>query len=252
MVSVLEQGAAIGELIVVDDASSDATAEVVAEVHDPRVHYLCHTINRGGQAARNTGIRAASGEWIAFLDSDDYWLPDSFRLRMDKAERCGVDVVHSAALVTYDGVQLERFAAILPCAGQVYRELLGEPGPMFQGLLVRKAALEQIGLLDEGIIAFQEWDTAIRLARRFAFAFSETPGFVYDCSGADAMSKDPLKDVDGYKQIVARHRRDIVAECGRRALARHFRIIGLKYLTIGMRRYGYPYLACARVMSRLS
>jgi hypothetical protein len=66
------------------------------------------------------------------------------------------------------------------------------------------------------------------------------------------MSKDLYKDVNGYKQIVARHRRAILAECGRNGLARHMEIIGKKYLTIGLRRYAYPYLAYAKMLRFMS
>src|SRR3990167_9420175 len=61
------------EIIVVDDASSDDTPDVVKTVQDERVRYIRHETNRGGSAARNTGIRIATGEFIAFLDDDDEW-----------------------------------------------------------------------------------------------------------------------------------------------------------------------------------
>ena len=71
--SVLTQTFHNWELIVVDDASTDNTKEVAYSFQDPRIHYLCHETNRGGPAARNTGIREARGLYIAFLDSDDEW-----------------------------------------------------------------------------------------------------------------------------------------------------------------------------------
>lgn len=64
------------EVLVVDDASTDDTSAVVAEYDDPRVEYLVHDRNRGGSAARNTGIEAAEGEYVGFLDADDEWHPE--------------------------------------------------------------------------------------------------------------------------------------------------------------------------------
>jgi glycosyltransferase involved in cell wall biosynthesis len=81
--SVLEQTYQDFEIIVVDDASTDNTEEVVRNLRDRRIRYLRHEKNRGGSAARNTGIRAAWGQYIAFQDSDDEWLPEKLKKQME-------------------------------------------------------------------------------------------------------------------------------------------------------------------------
>src|SRR5258705_13939604 len=73
--SVLGQTYQDFELIVVDDASTDSTAEVVVSFNDSRIKFIRHQTNQGGSAARNTGIRASKCDYIAFLDDDDEWSP---------------------------------------------------------------------------------------------------------------------------------------------------------------------------------
>src|SRR5215467_11260571 len=75
------------EIIAVDDASEppfELPADLAA---DPRIRMVRHEENRGAGRARDTGVAAAQGEWIAFLDSDDYWLPGTLAPRLELAER---------------------------------------------------------------------------------------------------------------------------------------------------------------------
>lgn len=74
--SVLQQTYDHLEMIVVDDASKDNTQEVINGISDLRLRYIRHQTNLGGAISRNTGIDAATGEYLAFLDSDDVWLPE--------------------------------------------------------------------------------------------------------------------------------------------------------------------------------
>ena len=79
--SVIGQSPTVDEIIVVDDCSTDSTREVCAEFSEA-VKYIRHSSNRGASAARNTGIREARNEWVAFLDSDDYWLMNKLEKQM--------------------------------------------------------------------------------------------------------------------------------------------------------------------------
>lgn len=81
--SVLNQSFTDFELIVVDDASNDNTANIIHQFKDDRIHYVKHPKNKGASAARNTGIRLAKGEYIALLDSDDEWHPEKLVLQLE-------------------------------------------------------------------------------------------------------------------------------------------------------------------------
>lgn len=117
--------------------------------------------------------------------------------------------------------------------GRVYAQLLKQEGPVFPALLVTRRALEHIGLLDEDILAFQEWDTAIRLARRYEFSFEPDATFIYDCRGADAMSRDLLRNGRAYEQVVRKHRLQILRHGGPRAMVQHQRRAERWYASAG-------------------
>ena len=154
-----------------------------------RVRVLRHKSNRGAQAARNTGAQAARGRWLTFLDSDDTLLRKSLELRLEVATTEDVDVVHSDGYVLRKGSP-RRLFNVPKLRGSIYRELLANPGPMFQGMLISARSFQAIGGLDERVIAYQEWDTAIRLAKICSFGFVAKPTFNYDCTGDDTISKN--------------------------------------------------------------
>jgi glycosyltransferase involved in cell wall biosynthesis len=82
MRSVLAQTSQDWELIIVNDGPADDTERVVRGFKDSRIHYLQHQTNRGGSAARNTGICTARGDYVAFLHSDDEWVPTKLQKQL--------------------------------------------------------------------------------------------------------------------------------------------------------------------------
>ena len=78
--SCLKQDFKNFEIIVVDDGSTDKSIEVAKNYTDPRIKLICHDVNRGVGPARNTGVDAANGEWVVYLDSDDELLPGSLSI----------------------------------------------------------------------------------------------------------------------------------------------------------------------------
>lgn len=100
--SVLNQTMGDLEVIVIDDASKDHTPTVMERYCDSRVEYYRHNINKNGSAARNTGIKHATGDYIAFLDSDDEWLPHKLELQLARIQ----EVTNTVAV--YCDVELKR------------------------------------------------------------------------------------------------------------------------------------------------
>ncbi len=249
--SVLSQSFRDLEVIVVDDGSKDGTPAAARALiaRDARVRVIELGTNRGAQAARNAGIRAAAGEWIAFLDSDDQWLPGSLQTRLEAVRRENVSVVHSGCRkINPDGSTVIYSD---PIRGRAYRTVLSGPAPMFQGLLVKKTALERIGYLDESIAGYQEWDTAIRLAEHFEFAFVPEPTFLYDCRGTDTISINDHRNALFYWRIVRKHFWAILRLGGPTVMAKHCRVVADWYGRAGDQGQVRHYRTMARVFRAL-
>ncbi len=123
--SVRDQTEPRWELLVVDDASRDSTPEIVAELarEDPRVRLLRLPENRGAAAARNAGMDAAQGRYVAFLDSDDLWLPEKLEVQIEFMERTGaVFTFAEYRMIDEDGRILGRPVRVPPAID--YRGLL--------------------------------------------------------------------------------------------------------------------------------
>src|SRR4051812_37096050 len=178
--SVLGQTFRELDVVVVDDGSTDTTAEIVTSMArgDARVRYV-EAIGAGVAAARNQGIEAARSDLIAPVDADDLWLPDKIELQVQRLSEAGND----AALV-YSWVYLidveDRVAAILrPFDELTMRSMEGD---VFLPLLyksffangsaplIRRRCIEEVGGYDTGLSRREDWDLSLRLAARWPFA----------------------------------------------------------------------------------
>lgn len=162
--SVLEQDYDRVEAIVVNDASTDGTYEVVSKVQDPRLRILSHSTNRNAAAARNTGIAAAAGDFIAFLDADDEWTRGSLSHRVNI---CTSSPPGTVALGTQIVVGRSR-TVIMPRRGPKRGESVAEyvtlgPGTYQPGALLVPAQLAKRVGFDERLKSFQDLDFGIRL-----------------------------------------------------------------------------------------
>lgn len=174
--SVRAQWTPPSEVLVVNDGGPDPSA-IVHEVL-PHAKVLQHEHNRGRSAAANTGIVAASGDWVAFLDDDDLLYPEHFTTLCGAAHAAGVRVVYSdAAVVRYrvagtaeqdgrDGGGWKSIERRLPYSRDFDAgRLLVDNYIPFHTLLIERSLLLEVGPLDESIDSFEDWDLLIRLSR---------------------------------------------------------------------------------------
>jgi FkbM family methyltransferase len=163
------------EVIVVDDASSDDTPAVAREF--PGLRYLRLNVNKGPSAARNAGIAASTGKYIAFLDDDDLWLPNRLRVQVPiMEEQTEIGVVYGHGIVTDPDGNVVVWPTSGP-SGTVFEDFLARTEDFINidTLLVRKEAIARAGHFDEAIETMEHYDFALRLAYHYPWRFVEGP-----------------------------------------------------------------------------
>ena len=165
--SVLNQTYQDFEVIIVDDGSTDNTEEVVKSFNDPRIRYIRHEKNKGAATARNTGIKAARGKFIAFQDSDDEWLPEKLEKQMKVFENtpAKVGVVYTGFWKIENNKKIYiPFSWVKQKEGNIHKELLKGNFVTTQSIVARKECFKKAGMFDEKLPRFQDWELVIRLS----------------------------------------------------------------------------------------
>lgn len=165
------------EILVCDNGSTDDTLEVATAL-GARV---LQATTPGSAAARNVGISAATGDYIAFLDDDDLWLPAQLRPQLALlASRPELDACLGQILPTdADGNPLgSPYPAALPPDGDVFGAFL-QRWPQIGGLVVRASVRETVGYQDEALLSSQDWDWELRVALRHRVGHVAVPGLMF-------------------------------------------------------------------------
>ncbi|HXE79727.1 MAG TPA: glycosyltransferase family A protein [Vicinamibacterales bacterium] len=217
------------ELLIVDDGSTDETSAVARSFTDARVRYLRQPRNAGVSAARNRGLREARADLIAFLDSDDEWLPEKLALQAGRLERLPERVGLLYGGVLNDDGAGGQWISLPSSRGRVYHELLlANVIHGTSGVMIRRSVVSTIGFFDERIPAIEDYDYWVRLARFFEIDFIDAPLIRYhDAQLGERKSLDSAANIDArwwfYRKHAAAMRRAGVAhlflrESVRRAL----------------------------------
>ncbi|MDP3704044.1 MAG: glycosyltransferase [Candidatus Omnitrophota bacterium] len=177
--SVLAQTYQDWEHIIVDDGSTDGTMGLVTRYagQDPRIRYVFRR-HGGLPAARNTGLLAARGRYLAFLDDDDLFLPDKLKRQVATLEqRPELCFIYAPVYEVHDNREGSRY---LPRhLGRTFAELFDGATPQVSSIMVRRACLEEVGGFDERLPHCQDYDLWLRLAARFPFDYLTDPVGVY-------------------------------------------------------------------------
>ena len=168
--SVLKQTRQADELIVIDDGSTDDTSMLIQEQY-PSVVFLRQP-RRGASAARNSGIEKATGEWLAFLDSDDEWLPEKLERQMAAIEANPEYLfVHTNEKWMYKGKPKSQKQKHQKFGGRIFQKCLPLCVISPSSVLIHRSVLNQAGLFDEELPACEDYDLWLRISARFPVLF---------------------------------------------------------------------------------
>jgi glycosyltransferase involved in cell wall biosynthesis len=198
--SVLKQSFSDYELIVVNDCSTDSSLEIVRGIKDPRIKILEHQKNKGLSASRNTGIKAATSNYICFLDADDLWKPQFLEkidflicnypeaslfatnyeviLKNDKRFHIDFDITNKAS-----HAQISNFFEI-NLKQTVYNQ---------SGFCVERKVFEDIGYYDEGILYSEDVDFNIRANAEYRLAYFDEPLVAYTAVSENQITQTSIK-----------------------------------------------------------
>ena len=168
------------EIIIIDDGSSDNTYEILGKYGD-KIRYI-YQENRGVSSARNRGIKECSGDLVAFLDSDDQWLPEKIEKQIEllKANPC-VSVVLCEYYFMYENGEIfgqsQRWRDFNE-HGKIFNNILMNPAFVPPSVLIYKQVLFDIGLFDETLKTAEDQDMMLKLASKYRFGLVEEPLFM--------------------------------------------------------------------------
>ena len=170
--SVMAQTVVDYEIIVVDDASTDGTWEHLNKSWDiPPVRLIRQDFNQGVSAARNRAIRAAEGEWIALLDSDDEWVPTKLEKQIDGLIDSGNFVCHTGEIWIRNGKRVNPMKKHAKSGGWIFQKCLPLCCVSPSSVMIHRSLFDDVGLFDESLSVCEDYDLWLRIAARYSFLY---------------------------------------------------------------------------------
>ena len=217
--SVISQTYQALELIVVDDSPElfplrKEVEKTVCEYGNNNkgisVRYIAHEENLGACAARNTGIKNAKGEYIAFLDDDDEWLPEKTEKQIAVMQKTNAALVYCGRICKDDNTGNSFVEKVEYHRGKVFKSLLYQN---FIGStsfpLINIDALRKAGGFDELMQSAQDYDTWLRIAENHEIDYVQEPLVIYHTHNGEQITNNPRKRIDGLERLNQKYKQYI-------------------------------------------
>ena len=196
--SVLDQTFGDFELVVVDDASTDSTAEII-ERYSGKIRTIVFSENRGVSAARNAAISTSDSEWIAFLDSDDFWHPDKLQKQIAQTKMRPACPLHfTDEIWIRNGVRVNPKKKHQKKEGWIFQPSLALCLMAPSTVILRRELFEVHGLFDENLPVCEDYDLWLRLTAQHPVALLDEKLMTRHGGHADQLSRSDW-GIDRYR-----------------------------------------------------
>jgi glycosyltransferase involved in cell wall biosynthesis len=194
--SVLNQTYKDFELIIISDGCIDNTDEIIASYADLRISFLTHEKSRGASAARNTGIRASTGQYIAFLDDDDEWTPDKLEVQIHVIEQSPPEVGLVYAWMEYIENGKKRYIRAPKLRGDIFAEMLDKQAITNSStLIIKREVLDVVHDFDEELPRGNDGDFIRRISKYYHVDYVPKILARIHMDGADRISVNSKKNL---------------------------------------------------------
>jgi len=186
--SVLNQSLSPFEILIIDDGSNDGTEEWVKK-NFPNIKYIYQN-NHGVSSARNIGIENAYGDWVAFLDSDDEWLPNKLYEQVKAIDsNPEIKFFHTNEIWIRNGIRVNQMKKHKKYGGYIFEKCLDICRISPSSALIQKEVFDNIGIFDESLRVCEDYDFWLRITSKYPVVFLDVP-LIYKYGGhADQLSK---------------------------------------------------------------
>lgn len=238
------------EIVVLDDGSTDATRTVIATYGSAIVYH--YQENRGIAGARNAALRLCSGDYIAFLDSDDYWLPEKLERQLSLFRQHPEYGMVACQCASIDAQGRFRQKNRPGRSGWILEPLFYKNFIRTSAAVVTRACIEAVGLFDETLRECEEYDLWLRIAARFQVGFINEPLAVYTDNPCGVSTDSLAGRLHRLRVLEKPYLQELIPQRAyRRRIADTCHYIGRHFCEKGKRREGVRYLVRAQKLAPL-
>mgnify|MGYP006131452329 FL=1 len=195
--SVLEQILKPYEVIIVDDGSSDGTSTMIKKNY-PKINLICQE-NKGVSAARNIGIRASSGDWVCFLDSDDEWKKNKLSEQMLAIKKnTNYSFCHSNEEWIKNGKKINQKKKHKKYGGNIFKECLDMCRISPSSVMINKSVFDDIGFFNEDLVVCEDYELWLRICAHYKVLFVDEP-LIIKYGGHEGQLSNSIESIEYYR-----------------------------------------------------